>query len=221
MTDQIRVFLVDDHRMLRAGVRVFLEAYDDLLLVGEAESGEAAIWQCLSLQPDVVLMDLVLPGMDGAAATEAILQESPDIHVVALTSFHDAVMVERALKAGAISYILKDIDADELAHAIREAHAGRSVLSPQAAQALIQAATRAPAPRFNLTPRETQVLQLMVDGLKNRAIAEQLLISESTVKYHVSSILNRLGVSRRTEAIGLALRSGLVTHSVDNSESAE
>lgn len=201
--------------MLRAGVRVFLEAYDDLLLIGEADNGEAAVWQCLALQPDVVLMDLVLPGMDGAATTEAILQENPDVRVVVLTSFHEVSMVERALKAGVISYILKDVDADELAHAIREAHAGRSVLSPQVAQALIKAATRAPQPRFKLTPRETQVLQHMVEGLKNRAIADRLMISESTVKYHVSSILNRLGVARRTEAIGLALRYDLVPHAPD------
>ncbi|MBN2469592.1 MAG: response regulator transcription factor [Anaerolineae bacterium] len=210
MTASIRVFIVDDHRMLRMGVRVFLESCDDLELVGEAPDGETAIWQCAALRPDVVLMDQALPGMDGAAATEAILQENPDVRVIALTSYFEPRRVERALKAGAISYVLKDVDADELAHAIREAHAGRSVLSPEAAQALIQTTTRRSTPHYDFTAREQQVLELMVTGRTNAEIAAQLAISESTVKYHVSGILNRLGVTRRAEAIALALRDGLV-----------
>lgn len=210
MTDPIRVFIVDDHRMLRAGVRVFLEACDDMTLVGEAPDGETAIWQVAALRPDVVLMDQVLPGIDGAAATEAILQENPDVRVIALTSFYEARRVERALKAGAISYVLKDVDADELAHAIREAHAGRSVLSPEAAQALIQSTTRRAAAAVDLTAREQEVLRLMVSGKSNAEIAARLAISESTVKYHVSGVLHRLGVTRRAEAIALALRDGLV-----------
>ena len=210
MTPPIRVYIVDDHRMLRAGVRVFLDAFDDLELVGEAPDGETAIWQCATLRPDVVLMDLALPGMDGAAAAEAIIQDNPEVRVMALTSYYESRRVERALKAGVTSYILKGVEADELAHAIRETYDGRSVLSPEAAQALIQAATRQPAPQIALTRREQQVLQLMVTGMKNAEIAQHLLISESTVKYHVSGILNRLGVERRTEAIALALRDGLV-----------
>lgn len=210
MTDPIRVFIVDDHRMLRAGVRVFLEACDDMELVGEAPDGETAIWQVAALRPDVVLMDQALPGMDGAATTEAILQDNPDVRVIALTSFVEARRVERALKAGAISYVLKDVDGDELAHAIREAYAGRSVLSPQAAQALIHSATRRASPQIDLTARERDVLRLMVSGRSNAEIATRLAISESTVKYHVSGVLNRLGVTRRAEAIALALRDGLV-----------
>lgn len=205
-----RVMLVDDHAVVRSGLSAFLMAYDDLELVGEASSGERAIALCEEVQPDVILMDLVMPGMDGATATSIILEKCPDIQVIALTSFKEQDLVEGALKAGAISYLLKDVSAEELANAIRSATAGKPTLSPEAAQVLIRA-TREPAekPGFDLTAREREVLELMVEGLNNRQIAERLVVSISTAKFHVSSILSKLQVSSRTEAVALALQNNL------------
>jgi NarL family two-component system response regulator LiaR len=209
----IRVFLVDDHAVVRQGLRAFLQAFDDLALIGEAESGEAAIQSCTADPPDVILMDMIMPGLDGVAATRAILQAQPAIRVIALTSFVDDSLVQQVIQAGAISYLLKSVEADELAAAIRAAHAGQSILAPEATQALIRAATQEPED-YDLTPRELQVLALMVEGLKNSDIADRLVISESTVKFHVSGTLSKLGVSRRTEAITLALEKGLVDRTV-------
>jgi NarL family two-component system response regulator LiaR len=213
MTDQnpIRVMLVDDHTVVRSGLSAFLWAYDDLELVGEASSGERAVQLCEQFQPDVVLMDLVMPGMDGATATGLIREKCPQIQVIALTSFKEQELVEGALKAGAIGYLLKDVTADELANAIRSAAAGKPTLSPEAAQVLIQA-TRAPAekPGFDLTDREREVLALMVEGLNNNQIAERLVISVSTAKFHVSSVLSKLRVNSRTEAVAVALQNKLV-----------
>ena len=207
----IRVMLVDDHAMVRSGLAAFLFAQDDLELVAEASSGEQAVAICREKQPDVVLMDLVMPGMDGATATKKIRERCPEIQVIALTSFKEQDLVEGALKAGAIGYLLKDITADELANAIRAAAAGKPTLSPEAAQVLIQA-TRTPADRlgFDLTEREFEVLALMVEGLNNNQIAEKLVISVSTAKFHVSSILSKLHVSSRTEAVSVALQNNLV-----------
>jgi NarL family two-component system response regulator LiaR len=209
--DRIRVLIVDDHSVVRTGLKLFLMAYDDLELVGEAANGEQAARLCGEVRPDVVLMDLVMPGMDGVAATRAIREHSPGIKVIALTSFREEDLVQRALEAGAIGYLLKDVSADELADAIRAAHAGRPTLASEATQALISAATQAPAPGHDLTGRERQVLALMVEGLSNREIAEQLTISLSTVKFHVSSIFSKLGVDGRAEAIALALQRHLVS----------
>ena len=187
--------------------------FDDLELVGEAGSGREAVRLCEQIQPDVVLMDLVMPEMDGATATRNIRECCPEVQVIALTSFKEQELVQGALEAGAIGYLLKNISADELADAIRAAHAGRPTLAPEATQALIQASRAAsePArPGFDLTDREHEVLELMVEGLTNPEIAGRLVVSRSTVKFHVSSILSKLEVSSRTEAVALALQEKIV-----------
>jgi NarL family two-component system response regulator LiaR len=202
--------LVDDHAVVRSGLSAFLLAFDDLELVGEASSGEEAVRLCDRLQPDVVLMDLVMPVMDGAEATRAIREKCPAIQVIALTSFKEKELVEGAMEAGAIGYLLKNVSADELAMAIREAHAGRPTLAPEAAQALIQARREPQKIGFDLTEREREVLALLVQGLNNPEIAERLVVSRSTIKFHVSSILSKLGVASRTEAVAVAVKEGLL-----------
>ena len=209
-TEPIRVLLVDDHAVVRSGLSAFLLAFDDLELIGEASSGEEAVRLCSELKPDVVLMDLLMPGMDGAEATTAIRRNFPEIQVVALTSFKEEDLVQRAMRAGAIGYLLKNVTADELAQAIRSAKAGRPTLAPEAAQALIHATTKAPEPGYDLTGREREVLELLVEGLTNPEIADRLIVSRSTVKFHVSSILSKLGASSRTEAVALALQHNMV-----------
>jgi NarL family two-component system response regulator LiaR len=207
----IRVMLVDDHAMVRRGLATFLKVFDDLQLAGEAENGEAAIQLCAEVLPDVVLMDMVMPGSDGVSATRAIRQQFSQVQVIALTSFKEGDLVKNALEAGAIGYLLKDVSADELARAIRAAHAGRATLSPDVAQVIVRAAGQSQKPGLDLTEREHEVLALMVEGLNNTQIAERLTVSPSTIKSHVSSILTKLGVSSRTEAVTLALRHGLAT----------
>jgi two-component system, NarL family, response regulator LiaR len=207
----IRVMLVDDHAMVRRGLATFLKVFDDLELAGEADSGEVAVKLCAQILPDVVLMDLMMPGMDGATATHLIRQQFPEVQVVALTSFKEEELIRNALQAGAIGYLLKDVSADELARAIRSAHSGRASLSPEAAQALVHAANQPPLPGHDLTERERVVLALMVEGLTNTQIAGRLVVSPSTIKTHVSNILSKLGVASRSEAVAVALRSGLVT----------
>ena len=207
----IRVMLVDDHTMVRRGLATFLKVFDDLQLAGEAESGAAAIQLCGEILPDVILMDMVMPDMDGAAATRVIRQKFPQVQVIALTSFKEGDLIKNALEAGAIAYLLKDVSADDLARAIRAAHAGRATLSPEAAQALVETANQPPTPGLDLTEREREVLALMVEGLNNTQIAGRLTVSPSTIKSHVSNILSKLGVASRTEAVTLALRNRIVS----------
>ena len=207
----IRVMLVDDHTMVRRGLAAFLKVFDDLQLAGEAESGAAAIQLCAEVLPDVVLMDMVMPDMDGAAATRLIRQQFPQVQVIALTSFKEGDLVKNALEAGAIGYLLKDVSAEELVQAIRAAHAGRATLSPEAAQALVETTNQPPAPGLDLTERELEVLALMVEGLNNTQIAGRLTVSSSTIKSHVSNILSKLGAASRTEAVTLALRKRIVS----------
>jgi len=203
--------IVDDQPMVRSGLSAFLSVADDFELVGEAENGFQALRMCADAQPDVVLMDLMMPGMDGVAATRAILERFPSIRVIALTSFPQDHLVQEVLQAGALSYLLKNVGVDELARAIRAARAGQSTLAPEAAQALIRRATQPKAPGHDLSPREREVLALMVQGLNNPDIAERLIVGRSTVKFHVSSILGKLGVQSRTEAVALAVQHGLVS----------
>jgi len=207
----IRVMVVDDHTMVRRGLATFLKVFDDLQLAGEAESGAAAIQLCGEILPDVVLMDMVMPDMDGATATRAICQKYPQVQVIALTSFKEGDLVKNALEAGAIAYLLKDVSADDLVRAIRAAHAGRATLSPEAAQALVETANQPPVPGLDLTEREHEVLAWMVEGLNNTQIAARLIVSPSTIKSHVSNILTKLGVSSHIEVVALALRHKLVT----------
>ena len=203
--------LVDDHAVVRSGLAAFLLAYDDLEIAGEAGNGAEAVRLCAETCPDVVLMDMVMPEMDGPTATRAIRAKCPDVQVLALTSFKEDELVHGALEAGAIGYLLKNVSAEELVNAIRAAHTGQPTLAPEAAQALIHTATQSPLTLgHDLTAREKQVLALMVKGLNNSKIAEQLVISRSTVRFHVSNVLSKLNATSRTEAVAVALQHHLV-----------
>jgi NarL family two-component system response regulator LiaR len=207
----IQVMLVDDHNVVRSGLATFLRAYEDLELVGEAKNGLEALDLCRKKQPDVILMDLMMPEMDGIAATRAILAAYPEIKIVAMTSFEEEQLVQGVLAAGAISYLLKNVTSDELANAIRAAYSGRSTLAPEAAKALIQATRPPKQPLVDLTEREREVLHLVVQGQSNQQIADGMFISLATVKAHISNILSKLGVSSRAEAIAFAIKHKLMT----------
>lgn len=221
MTDKerIRVVIVDDHAMLRSGLRFFLKGFDDLKLVGEAKNASEAIAVCAQTRPDVVLMDMVMPDIDGAEATRLIRLQNPRTQVIALTSFQEENLIEKALQAGAIGYLLKNVSAEDLAHAIREAHAGRSTLAPEATEVLIRATRqRAPQPDYCLSAREKEVLALLVEGLSNAEIAERLVVSVATAKFHVRRILTKLGVGSRSEATALAWKQNLVPRDLPGSK---
>ncbi|MEJ5246838.1 response regulator [Caldilinea sp.] len=217
----IRVMVVDDHAVVRGGLAAFLLAYDDLELVGEAANGVEALAMAERRRPDVVLMDLVMPEMDGATATRLLRERHPEIQVIVLTSFKEEDMVQGALAAGAIGYLLKNVSADELVNAIRAARMGRPTLAPEATQVLIHSATHPKHPPLghDLTERERDVLALMVTGLNNNEIAEKLVVSRSTVKYHVSNILSKLQAASRTEAVAYALQQKLVDFPADRTSS--
>ena len=208
--NQIGVLLVDDHIVVRSGLRAVLSAFDDLKLLGEADDGEQAIALCGTLHPDVILMDLLMPKMDGVAATKVIKEKWPQIKIIALTSFKEKEYVEGALRAGAAGYLLKDISADELVNAIRKAFSGQPTLSPEAAKALIQKVNEPATPGSDMTEREREVLKLMVEGLTNNEMAKRLFVSQSTIKFHVSNVLSKLGATSRTEAVALAVKHNLV-----------
>jgi len=209
-TNKIRVMVVDDHKVVRGGLSDFLFAYDDLELVGEASSGENAILICPEIKPDVILMDLVMDGIDGVEATRAIRASHPHIQVIVLTSLKDDELVQNAIRAGAIGYLLKNVSAAELAEAIRNAHAGRPTLSPEAAQALIDVTKSPKQIGDDLTPRQNEVLQLMIEGCSNADIGERLSISPATVKHHVRAVLEKLEASNRSEAVAIAIRNDLM-----------
>jgi len=209
MSNKIRVMIVDDHAVVRSGLSAFLSVNPDLDLVGEAENGEQAVVRAGILQPDVILMDLMMPVMDGVSATQAIKKKIPAVQIIALTSFQEDELVQNVLKAGAMGYLMKNVSARELAAAIRAAKDGKMTLSPEAAQALVRASQQAQETE-SLTDRERDVLRLMVEGLNNAEIAEQLVISLSTVKYHISNILMKLGVDNRVAAVTMAIQRKLV-----------
>ncbi|MFN2188944.1 MAG: response regulator [Candidatus Promineifilaceae bacterium] len=213
--EPVRVLIVDDHAMVRSGLRNFIYAFDWMEPVGEAASGLEAVRFCSENEVDVVLMDMIMPMMDGSEATRRILAIGKPINIIVLTSFHEQNLVEEALQAGATSYLLKNVDAEELAAAIRDAHAGRSRLAPEATEALIQGARHRREVGFDLTEREHEVLALLVDGMSNQEISNQLAITVATVKYHLTNIFSKLGAKNRVEAVTIALEHKLVKKHAD------
>jgi two-component system, NarL family, response regulator LiaR len=214
----VRVLIADDHGVVRQGLRMFLSLDPELAVVGEAENGEEALLMARELKPDVVLMDLLMPVMDGVEATKAIRNELPDVEVVALTSVLEDTVVTAAVRAGAIGYLLKDSEPEELHRAINGAADGQVQLAPAAAERLIRE-VRAPESPEALTERETEVLKLLARGRANKQIASTLFLEEKTVKGYVSSILRKLGVQSRTQAALQAVRTGLVSMDELNEES--
>jgi NarL family two-component system response regulator LiaR len=214
MSDPVTVLIVDDHLLVRQGVRAFFETQPDIRVVGDAGSGEVAIQLAAELVPDVVLMDLVMPGIDGVEATRSLRRVSPRSQVLVLTSYHQDEHIFPAIRAGALSYLLKDVSPLELAEAVRKAARGEAVLHPRVAARVVQELHGARADAFNpwsdLSERELEVLRLIAGGMDNADIAEQLVISEKTVKSHVSNILSKLHVGDRTQAAVYAWREGVV-----------
>lgn len=202
----IQVMIVDDHPMVRDGLKVFLSVSPGMECSGEASSGEEALELCRAVKPDVVLMDLLMPGMGGVAAIQAIRQRLPQVRIIALTSFAEPDLVQQAIRAGAVGYLLKNMTMGDLAEAIRAAYAGRSVMAPEATAAMMQALSQPAGEIIDLTERERQILSLMVDGLSNQEIAYRLVISESTARFHVSNVLMKLGVNNRTAAVRTAIQ---------------
>ena len=208
---RIRVLIVDDHAMLRSGLKNFLYGYEWLELAGEVSSGAEAVEFCSTHEVDVVLMDMMMPGMDGCEATQRIIALGKPVKIIILTSFHEQDLVEDALKAGATSYLLKNVNAEELASAIQDAYTGKSTLAPEATEALIQATRQRRDIGFDLTKREKEVLELLVDGKSNNEIAMLLSISLATVRFHLANIYSKLGAKNRIEAVTLALEHRLIT----------
>ncbi|MFP3853426.1 MAG: response regulator [Anaerolineales bacterium] len=210
LPDPIRVLVVDDQPVVRRGIETFLMTMEDIELVGQAKDGAEAIEQYLKLQPDVTLMDLVMPGMDGLSALQAIRQKDSEARLLVLTSFQEDDRIQHALEAGASGYLLKNCSSSQLGDAIRASSRGQSALSPEATEALIRSTRRGPSPGHDLTERELEVLALMVEGASNSEIADQLIISPATAKFHVSNILSKLAADNRAEAVAIAIRAEIV-----------
>ena len=214
MTGLIRLLIVDDHSVVRLGLMAFFNTLQDILVVGEASSGEEAVALAAQQAPDVALMDLIMPGMDGVEATRQVKQVSPKTQVIVLTSYHNDEHIFPAIRAGALSYVLKDIDPDDLAEAVRRAHAGEAVLNPRVAARMVKeiggARQETPNPFRELTGRELEVLRLVAAGKSNQEIAGDLVISEKTVKTHITNILAKLHLSDRTQAAVYAWQEGIV-----------
>jgi DNA-binding NarL/FixJ family response regulator len=214
MSEPITIILVDDHNVVRMGLKAYFSTLPEFQVVGEAGSGEEAVQLVKQHAPDVVLMDLIMPGMDGVEATRQVKKASPRTQVIVLTSYHEDEHIFPAIRAGALSYVLKDIDPDELAEAIRRAHAGEAVLNPRVAARLVKEMHGARQETINpfneLTDRELEVLRLIAGGLSNREIADTLVISEKTVKSHITNILNKLHLADRTQAAVYAWQEGIV-----------
>ncbi len=206
----IKLIIVDDHAVVRSGLSKFLKINRDFQLVAEAADGREAVQKAALYKPDVILMDLMMPEVDGVAATREIHQKYPEVKIIALTSFSEQNMVQGALQAGAIGYLQKNVSASELANAIRSACAGRMTLSPEATQVLARSAAQPQIPGNQLTARERDVLTCVVDGLNNQEIAEKLVISLGTVKFHISNIFQKLGVDSRVEAVKVAIEQKLI-----------
>ena len=214
MSEPITVLLVDDHALVRQGVRAFLETQSDIAVVAEAESGEEAVRLATEHAPDVALVDLIMPGMDGVEATRRLTSRSPRTSVIVLTSYHDDEHVFPAIQAGALSYILKEVGPQELADAVRKAAGGEAVLHPRVATRMVRelhgARRGEPNVFHDLSDRELEVLKLIAEGLSNAEISGRLFISEKTTKNHVSNILSKLHLADRTQAAVYAWRQGVV-----------
>lgn len=212
MTEQrpIKVMIVDDHPVVRDGMKNMFLVFDDLELIGEADNGSGALALCRQNTPDVILMDILMPVMDGIAATRAIHEQYPQVKIVMLTSYPEDNLVQQSLEAGAIGYMLKNAPIDTLADAVRSAYAGQPALAPEATMALIRAKTAPQKLGSDLSKREQEVLALIVQGLSNEQIAERLVISPATAKHHVSACIQKLGASNRAQAASLAVKHGLI-----------
>jgi len=209
-TKSIDVLIVDDHPIVRHGIRTIMLTFDDINVIGEAGNGQEALAFCQETLPDVILMDIVMPGMNGVEATQALLERYPQLKIIMLTSFPDQDAVQQTLEAGAAGYLLKDTPKEVVGEAIRSAHEGRTVLAPEATEALIKARTSPPKPGYDLSDREREVLALIVEGLSNDEIAERLMISPNTVRKHVSACMSKLEATNRAQAAAEAVRHNLV-----------
>ena len=208
--NKIKVMVVDDHPLVRHGIKTVFEAYDDIELVAEAENGKEALEICEKYKPDIVIMDMVMPILDGAEATSQLIKKFPDIKVIALTSFNDKDLIKKSLKAGAVNFLLKNISGAKLVKTIKDVYIGKFVLSPHATKILLTELREKADENIKLTKREKEILALIVEGLSNKEIAKRLFLSNSTIQFHVSNVLSKLGVSKRTEAAYLALKQKLV-----------